>query len=78
MIYLYKYRESAGLSIYKLSKLTGISRQNLMKIEKKGSQPTVPVIIKLCIALEVTPNELLGWEEKLNEYKRRIAGSDEN
>lgn len=77
MIYLYKYRESAGLSIYKLSKLTGISRQNLMKIEK-GSQPTAPVIIKLCLALDIAPNDLLGWEEKLNEYKRRITGSDDD
>ena len=77
MIYLYKYRESAGLSIYKLSKLTGISRQNLMKLEK-GSQPTAPVIIKLYFALKVTPNDLLGWEEKLNEYKRRITGSDDD
>ena len=77
MIYLYKYRESAGLSIYKLSKLTGISRQNLMKLEK-GSQPTAPVIIKLCLALGITPNDLLGWEEKLNEYKRRITrGKDD-
>ncbi|MFR2207660.1 MAG: helix-turn-helix domain-containing protein [Clostridia bacterium] len=77
MIYLYKYRESAGLSIYKLSKLTGISRQNLMKLEK-GSQPTAPVIIKLCLALGITPNDLLGWEEKLNEYKRRITrGNDD-
>lgn len=77
MIYLYKHRESAGLSIYKLSKLTGISRQNLMKLEK-GSQPTAPVIIKLCLALGITPNDLLGWEEKLNEYKRRITGSDDD
>ena len=77
MIYLYKYRESVGLSIYKLSKLTGISRQNLMKLEK-GSQPTAPVIIKLCLALGITPNDLLGWEEKLNEYKRRITrGNDD-
>lgn len=77
MIYLYKYRESAGLSIYKLSKLTGISRQNLMKLEK-GSQPTAPVIIKLCLVLGITPNDLLGWEEKLNEYKRRITrGNDD-
>ena len=77
MIYLYKYRESAGLSIYKLSKFTGISRQNLMKLEK-GSQPTAPVIIKLCLALGITPNDLLGWEEKLYEYKRRITGSDDD
>ena len=77
MIYLYKYRKSAGLSIYKLSKLTGISRQNLMKLEK-GSQPTAPVIIKLCLTLGITPNDLLGWEEKLNEYKRRITGSDDD
>ena len=77
MIYLYKYRESAGLSIYKLSKLTGISRQNLMKLEK-GSQPTAPVIIKLCLALGITPNDLLGWEEKLNEYKRRITRGDDD
>ena len=77
MIYLYKYRESAGLSIYKLSKLTGISRQNLMKLEK-GSQPTALVIIKLCLTLGITPNDLLGWEEKLNEYKRRITGSDDD
>lgn len=77
MIYLYKYRESAGLSIYKLSKLTGISRQNLMKLEKE-SEPTAPVIIKLCLALGITPNDLLGWEEKLNEYKRRITGSDDD
>ena len=48
-----------------------------MKIEK-GSQPTAPVIIKLCFALKVTPNDLLGWEEKLNEYKRRITGSDDD
>ena len=47
-----------------------------MKIEK-GSQPTANMIMKLCIALNVTPNELLGWEEKLNG-ERRITGGNDN
>lgn len=75
-IHLRKYRELAGLSVYKLSNLTGISRQSIMKIEK-GSQPTAHMIMKLCIALNVTPNELLGWKEKLNG-ERRITGGNDN
>ena len=64
-------------TVYGLSKATGISRRQLARIEDGTSMPTALKIIEICLALDITPNELLGWEEIYNE-KKRITRSNDN
>lgn len=62
MIRLEHYRVLKGMTVYGLSKVTGISRRHITKIETGQSSPTADKIIEICLALGITPNELLGWE----------------
>ena len=47
----------------------------LSKIETGQSSPTADKIIAICLVLDITPNELLGWEDIKND-KRRVTGSN--
>lgn len=62
MINLEEIRKEKGVSIYKLHKITGMSRSYLTDIERGKSEPTSGKIISLCLVLGITPNELLGWD----------------
>lgn len=77
MLKLEYYRIKKGFTVYGLSKATGISRRQLARIEDGTSMPTALKIIEICLALDITPNELLGWEEIYNE-KKRITRSNDN
>ena len=46
-------RKAAGISIYRLEKLTGISRMHLATYEKSKSEPTVKNAEAICNALGV-------------------------
>lgn len=61
MINLEMYRKEKNFSVYKLHKLTGISRSYLSEIEKGKSDPTASKILILCLVLDITPNDLLNW-----------------
>ncbi|MGL5087644.1 MAG: helix-turn-helix domain-containing protein [Clostridium sp.] len=62
MINLEKFRKERKITIYRLHKITGISRSYLKEIEKGNSDPTATKIILLCVGLGITPNELLDWK----------------
>ena len=47
-------RKAAGISIYRLEKLTGISRMQLSNYEELRSEPTVKNAETICNALKVT------------------------
>ena len=75
MIKLEQYRLLKEMTVYGLSKATGISRRHISKIEAGQSSPTSEKIIAICLVLDITPNELLGWEDIKND-KRRVTGSN--
>ena len=57
MIKLEHYRLFKGMTVYGLSKATGISRRHISKIETGQSSPTADKIIAICLVLDITPNE---------------------
>lgn len=58
-----KWRESKGLSTYKLAKLSGVSQTYLREIEQGSKQPTVEIVDKICTALGITLSEFFAEEE---------------
>ncbi|MBQ7873819.1 MAG: helix-turn-helix transcriptional regulator [Oscillospiraceae bacterium] len=55
-------RKAKGFSQEDLAAKLDISRQAVSKWENGTAQPEMSNIIKLCEALEITPNELFGYE----------------
>lgn len=56
-------RKSKNLSQEEIADRLGVSRQAISKWENGQTLPETANIMKLCEILEVTPNELLGYEE---------------
>ncbi|MCW1888261.1 MAG: helix-turn-helix domain-containing protein [Candidatus Moranbacteria bacterium] len=55
-----KYRNQKGFSQTKLSQLSGVSYNTLIKIEAGGSKnPTIETLIKLARPLEISVDQLL-------------------
>lgn len=56
---LFQIMSEKNITGYRLSKLTGISRQTINDWKTKGTNPAADKILPLCLALGVTPMELL-------------------
>jgi XRE family transcriptional regulator of biofilm formation len=62
-------REKKGLSLNKLSKITGISKSYLSFIERsKQTNPSITIVKKIADALGITMNELLVELKIRNNY----------
>lgn len=59
-----KLRQDKGWSQEELGFETGMARNTIQRIED-GAISKVDKVVPLCSALEVTPNELFGYEEDL-------------
>lgn len=57
-ILLRKIREEKGISINQLSKMTGISKGHLSRIENQETMPTILTIERIAIALKVDSKKL--------------------
>ena len=57
-------RKAKGFSQEELASKIEVSRQAISKWETCAAQPETANIIKLCEVLEISPNELFGFEEK--------------
>ena len=57
---IFQIMEERGLTLYRLSKMTGISYQTMNDWKKKNTNPGADKIMLLCAALEVTPEMLLS------------------
>lgn len=55
---IYEARKEQGLSVRDLEKLSDVSRSQINKVENNLGHPTVYVLCKLAIALNVKPSEL--------------------
>ena len=57
---LFEIMKKKEISVGKLSRLTGISRQTIYDWQKKNTNPGADKIMIICEALQVTPEELLA------------------
>lgn len=55
-----RFREKKGLSLRELSYNCNIDNSKISKIEKGKVNITLLTLMELCVALEVSPAELLG------------------
>ena len=55
-------RERRALSQRELSKLAGVSRVTIVRLEAGGEDPFPTTVRKLADALKVEPDELMGLE----------------
>lgn len=65
-------RKEKNLTLTKLSKISSISVSYLSELEKGKYEATESKIIRLSLALGVTPNELLGWDEIIENLKSKL------
>ncbi len=61
---LQEERKAKKISQEKLAKLTGLDRTFISLIENGKRSPTFSTILKICLALEIPPSELLLKFEK--------------
>ena len=54
-----KCRKSNGLTQEKLAEFTGLSNNHISNIENSYSIPSIETLMKLCEALDTTPDSLL-------------------
>ena len=75
---LQQLREDAGITQGALSAKAGCSKNYLSAIERGVNKLTVPLLLEYCLALDKTPNEILGYEDggrKANPVLLDIATS---
>lgn len=56
-------RKARGISQENLAEMLGVSRQAVSKWETGETQPEMANLITLCSILEVSPNQLMGYED---------------
>src|SRR5262245_267758 len=54
-----KLREKRGMSLYEVAKVTGLSKQGVINLEKEGSDPQLSTIVKIAAALPCGTWELM-------------------
>lgn len=55
-----KFRKLKNWSTGNLSDESGINEGQIKRYEAGSSKPSLDILLKLCTALDVTPNEILG------------------
>jgi len=61
---LLEIRRQRALSQRELSKLAGVSRVTIVRLEAGGEDPFPTTVRKLATALNVDPSELMGTDEQ--------------
>lgn len=72
---MYKFREireKQGLTLVQLAEKSQVSKSEISAVELGKSEITIGNLIRLCLALETTPNDILNWEGIKENEKRRI------
>ena len=70
------FRKAKGLSQEEFAEKLGVSRQAISKWENGLTSPEMANIGKICEILEVTPNALLGYEEKPQQQEETKHGHE--
>lgn len=69
MYKLRELRQKQNLTLTELSKRADVSKQTISDIERSEHDTTIQMLIRLSLALGVTPNDVIGWEDIINEQK---------
>lgn len=67
-------RKANKVTLQRLSQISNISVGYLSDLERGKYEATESKIIRLSLALSITPNDLLGWEEIVESLKNRMEG----
>jgi transcriptional regulator with XRE-family HTH domain len=71
---IFHRRKELGITQKKLYELTNISKTQISNIENCYSKPSIDTVLKLCTALDITPDYLLLGVKKIdNAVLNRIA-----
>lgn len=68
MLKLKEIRLKKGLSQSYIGKIIGVNQQSVSHYECERRKLDQDQIVKLSLALEVTPDELLGFDEAYEKY----------
>lgn len=68
MIKLKEIRIRRGYTQKDIADILGVTVAAISRYEKEQRKLDQELIMKLCVALEVTPNELLGFDEAYENY----------
>jgi transcriptional regulator with XRE-family HTH domain len=64
---LREWRKRRGLTLRKLGELSGVHYVTLARLEAARFDPQISTVLKLCKALHITPNQLIGVAKKPQE-----------
>jgi transcriptional regulator with XRE-family HTH domain len=59
---LYEAREKKKINMNQLSKLSGVAYSHIWLIENENRIPSITVLCKLAVALEIEPQELFEYK----------------
>jgi len=65
---LKEIRLKKGLHQKEIAKILGITQQAVSRLESGQRKLDYQQITKLCLALDITPNELLDFEKAYKDY----------
>ena len=77
MLRLKEIRLNKGLTQQELAIKLGITQQSIARYESEARKLDQDLIIKICLVLDVTPDELLGFEEAYKKYSEYLQSLDE-
>jgi transcriptional regulator with XRE-family HTH domain len=77
MLRLKEIRLNKGLTQQELAIKLGITQQSIARYESEARKLDQDLIIKICLVLDVTPDELLGFEEAYKKYTEYLQSLDE-
>jgi transcriptional regulator with XRE-family HTH domain len=69
-------REQKGINLTELAVLTGIKESHLLRIEQGDTKPNMPIVFRICKALDMDPlelSDLLAVEFRLGMDKLKMA-----
>ena len=63
-IQLRKWRKQRGLTLKQLAELSGVHFVSIARLEGEKLDPQLSTLLKLCEALDITLNQLVGVAKK--------------
>jgi transcriptional regulator with XRE-family HTH domain len=73
MIKLKAIREAKDLLQKDIADILGVKQQAISKYENGTSKLNQDQIVKLCLELDITPDELLGFKEAYKKYTEYLC-----
>lgn len=78
MLKLKEIRLDKGLRQQDIAELLGVSIAAASRYESEERKLDQDQIVKLCLGLDVTPDELLGFKEAYDKYTKYLESLDED